>query len=90
MKLAVAIAFVVGCTTDGGKLPPSAVCEQTSDCEDGLTCEPFAVFPQGVCMEQGTICTKTCETDADCTDLGPNFMCFANCDGMMCADTVAP
>lgn len=89
-KLAVAIALFVGCTNGGGKLPPSAECEEASDCEDGLTCEPFATFQGDVCMEHASICTRTCETMADCADLGPTFRCFANCDGMFCGDTAAP
>lgn len=90
MKMIVAIALLAGGCTGGGTLPASAVCEQTSDCDDGLTCEPFAVFQQNVCMEQGTTCTTTCETDADCAPLGASFKCFANCDGKACGDTASP
>jgi hypothetical protein len=85
----VAMLFVIGCTS-GGTLPPSAVCEETSECEDGLECLPFATFDGPVCTEVGTACTKTCETDADCAVFGASFKCFANCDGKVCGDTASP
>jgi hypothetical protein len=88
-KLLVAIALVgVGCV--GGGKPASAACEETAECDDGLTCLPFAVFEQNVCREIGTTCSTTCETDADCAPLGSTFKCFANCDGMACGDTASP
>ncbi len=90
-KMIVAIVlFCVGCT-GGGTLPPSAECEETSDCDDGLECLPFGVFEQNVCREVATTCSKTCATNADCAPLGPTFMCFATCDQTMnCQDTASP
>lgn len=88
-KMLVAIVMVAGCM-GGGKLPASAACEETMDCEDGLTCLPFATFEQNVCRELGTTCSTTCETDADCAPLGSTFKCFANCDGKACGDTAGP
>ena len=87
-RLSIVIVVVAGCVGGSG-LPASAVCETTSECEEGLSCEPFAVFEQGVCRELGRTCSTTCETDADCASLGSSFRCFATCDGMACGDTAS-
>lgn len=83
--------MVVGCT-GGGTLPPSAQCEETSECDDGLECLSFGVFEQSdACMVVAKTCSTPCETNADCAPLGSTFMCFATCDQTKnCQDTTAP
>lgn len=90
--LALIVMMVVAGCTGGGKLPPSAECEETSDCEDGLECLSFGVFAQDqTCSVVAKTCSKTCATNADCAPLGSTFMCFATCDQTMnCQDTAAP
>lgn len=56
-------------------------CDGTKACASGLTCEDFLVLNGGDgCKVAGRACSKKCDTDADCGDLGPNVKCFG-CGG---------
>jgi len=57
------------------------LCDATADCESGLECLPLGQFNDGSCTEVATICTHLCTVDADCADLGTDYLCFLMCDG---------
>lgn len=74
--LLLALTLATACTKKG----PSEVCDSDGQCEDGLSCEDVK---QGAdCTPFSMQCTKSCATDADCSDLGDDFRCFADCDGV--------
>lgn len=72
------MALVVGCSTEGKG--PAEPCEETSECDGTLACLPFTITNNGTCMVVGDTCSTECETNADCADLGADFMCFGTCD----------
>ena len=83
------LVVLFGCGTDS--LPAGAVCDQTSDCDTGLSCLEYAQVTPTSCMVIGKACTTTCTNDASCASLGANFRCFATCTAdKVCGEVAAP
>ncbi len=64
-------------------LPPSASCQDSEQCQEGLECIVFAIEQDGVCEdgEDRQICSVTCEDDSTCTNIAENLGCVSQCDG---------
>lgn len=83
------VSLVCSCGTSA--LPAGAVCDATSDCDDGLTCLEFAQITGTSCMVVGKQCSTTCIDDTSCAPLGANFRCFATCTAdKMCGELASP
>jgi len=88
MRILLLLAITACGTTP---LPPSAVCEQTDECEDGLACLEIGQTNGGSCMVVGKVCSITCTDDTHCMTLGPNFRCFAGCGAeKVCGEIATP
>lgn len=80
---------LAACSTSS--LPAGAVCDQTADCDDGLTCEELGQFSGATCTVPGKVCTVTCTDDTGCAALGADFKCFATCGAdKICGEVAAP
>jgi hypothetical protein len=89
ISILVLCAAAAGC--DPAPLPAGAVCEETTDCEDGLACLQLGQVSGGACTVVGTICSITCADDTACGALGADFHCFATCGAdMVCAEVAGP
>ena len=72
------------------KLPPGAVCKQTTDCESDLMCLDVAQFSGTACTVVGKSCSQVCTSDPDCASLGSNFKCFAGCGADKTCEATGP
>lgn len=89
MRGLASILVLAACT--GGTLPAGAVCEQGDQCDDGLACLDLGQFSGTTCTVVGKVCSRTCEDDAGCADLGANFRCFAGCGTeKICGEVATP
>lgn len=70
-----ATAFFTACSSPK---PFAAVCVESDECEEGLTCLPLAQFDGEACEEVGAACSVACEDDDDCADF-EGALCFASC-----------
>lgn len=85
------IVFVVLAACAPSPLPASAVCEQTDECEDGLTCLEIGQINGGSCTVVGKVCSITCTDDTHCMSLGASFRCFAGCGAeRVCGEIATP
>lgn len=73
-------------------LPAGASCTESGDCASGLMCLEFDVTPPGgTCHAAGRMCSKACQTDADCGSLGTSYRCFGGCgSAKLCAAAAGP
>lgn len=86
--LSAALLVLCACGTDA---PPYAGCTEGDDCGDGSDgCYSVMVDRSDGTEETGALCTRRCETDADCPDDGVCLalagdssgtqVCWATCD----------
>jgi hypothetical protein len=86
--LVVVTAVLAACGTSAK--PAGAVCSDSSECEAAESCLEFGQFSGSACTVVGKVCSKSCQTTADCADLGSSFMCFASCGSAMVCGAVGP
>ncbi len=89
MRILLLAMSLAACSSSS--LPAGAVCDQTSDCDDGLTCVELGQFTNQTCTVVGKVCTVTCADDTGCAALGADFKCFATCGAdKICGEVAAP
>ena len=76
MRALLLVALVACGTTT---LPAGAACQQSSECEGGLSCVDVAQFSGTSCTVVGKACSIICQDDNTCSTLGTHFKCFAGC-----------
>lgn len=72
-------AFTVIAASSCDKTDIGGGCSSQDQCESDLQCLPFC----GV-VNDGSICTISCKTDADCADVGDDAICFSCAGGNVC------
>jgi hypothetical protein len=84
------LVLVTSCSSaSSGLLPAGTSCASDADCGLGLSCLVIGVSPPdgGACTVLTSACSKTCQSNSDCTAVGPGFFCFL-CNGVgSCAQT---
>jgi hypothetical protein len=74
------LALATACSSNSLR-PAGQSCSSDGDCAAGLTCLGLGMFSDAGCMTVVKACSKHCQTDTDCTSVGPKFKCFGDCSG---------
>jgi hypothetical protein len=87
--LALAPLSLLGCSSP--TLPLGTPCNSDADCSGDLVCLELASSDaDGGCSSEGSSCTKGCQTDADCAELGQTYHCVAGCNGTSSCEQETP
>ena len=87
LTLLLAAGVAIGCGKTPGTSPIGHACTSLDDCVTGLACLEVSGGSGGSggsCVKS-LACTRTCNTDADCTSAGAGLACGKGCStGAVC------